>query len=166
MGSGQKLYAIRSVSWRRNRLVTAIDEPRGIPEDASEYIAKEHERWESDAHSASYFTVEELLTVRDLSCTMTGFFDVKDYAKYKEDGKPENWFDKYSAPNHKSISNEEMDRLIEQVAFWGDEKYITEVTWQMPYKDIAKYFWEEIVDAMAALDPDPKNVRMVFWFDN
>lgn len=40
--------------------VTPIAPPRGLPEDASGFIREEHLRWESDAHSSSYFTTEEL----------------------------------------------------------------------------------------------------------
>lgn len=38
-----------------------IDEPRGIPDDCNEMIKKDFEDWGCDAHSASYFTLKELM---------------------------------------------------------------------------------------------------------
>lgn len=150
----------------RNRSVTPISEPRGIPKDACKKIKNEKKRWGGDGHSHSYFTAAELLKAKDSTCLMTGFFDIKDYLSYKETGQPEQWYDKYQAAGHEVISNEEMEKRSNNIAFWGGEKYVTEITWEFPYKESAPYFWETVVPTMAALDPDPENVRMVFWFDN
>ena len=38
-----------------------IAEPRGVPDDASVKVRAEHDWWESDAHSASWLTLAELL---------------------------------------------------------------------------------------------------------
>lgn len=38
-----------------------IDRPRGIPEDATEYVKKQYDTWYDDAHSGSYFTLKELI---------------------------------------------------------------------------------------------------------
>jgi len=38
-----------------------ISESKGIPEDVCEEIKEEYERWDSDAHSASYLTLRELI---------------------------------------------------------------------------------------------------------
>lgn len=45
--------------------LTCIDYPRGIPEDATEYVMHEYFRWGMDAHSCSYFTLRELIDYRD-----------------------------------------------------------------------------------------------------
>jgi len=37
-----------------------LSEPRGIPEDSDDWIINEYERWNGDAHSASYLTLREL----------------------------------------------------------------------------------------------------------
>lgn len=39
---------------------TALDAPRGIPQDVDYEIEKEYNNWNGDAHSASYFTLKEL----------------------------------------------------------------------------------------------------------
>ena len=41
--------------------VEYIDDPRGIPENASDYVKEAFDRWKFDAHSASYFTLKELI---------------------------------------------------------------------------------------------------------
>lgn len=38
-----------------------ISDPKGIPEDSCEIIKKEYEEWGCCAHSASYFTLKELM---------------------------------------------------------------------------------------------------------
>ena len=38
-----------------------ISEPKGLPEDVSDYVRKKYEYWDEDAHSASYLTAKELL---------------------------------------------------------------------------------------------------------
>lgn len=46
---------------RNYSAITPIALPRGIPEDASAWVAEEHESWSCDAHSASWLSVAELL---------------------------------------------------------------------------------------------------------
>ena len=43
--------------------VDPISYPRGVPKDASSAYSYMVQRWDSDAHSHSYFTLEELLEV-------------------------------------------------------------------------------------------------------
>ena len=38
-----------------------IDEPRGLPDDVTEYVKQEYDSWCIDAHSCSYFTLKELV---------------------------------------------------------------------------------------------------------
>jgi hypothetical protein len=40
--------------------IIPISNPRGLPEDVSYLVKKSYERWDTDAHSASYITCEEL----------------------------------------------------------------------------------------------------------
>lgn len=148
----------------RNRDVTPLSDRRGVPEDSCREIKEAEE--DGDGHSHSYLTAAELLKAKESTCLMTGFFDTKGYIQYKETGQPDQWFSKYQLFGREVISNEEMDRRVENIAFSGSEKYITEVIWEFPYKESAPHFWNTIVPALADLDPDPENVRMVFWFDN
>ena len=76
-----------------------ICEPRGIPSDASYAYKYMCDQWDGDAHSHSYFTLEELL----------------------------------------------------------------EVDWTS--KDL-KWFQDTTIKKMKSIDPDPKKIRAVFFFDN
>ncbi len=40
--------------------ITPICQPKGFPTDASADVRQEYERWDCDAHSASYLTLHEL----------------------------------------------------------------------------------------------------------
>lgn len=48
---------------RNSGHVQPICDPRGIPDDASSGYKYMCDRWDGDAHSHSYFTLEELLSV-------------------------------------------------------------------------------------------------------
>lgn len=41
--------------------IRPIIEPRGLPDDISEYTRKCYERWEGDAHTPHYYTLAEIL---------------------------------------------------------------------------------------------------------
>lgn len=45
----------------RSKEFNPIDYPRGLPEDVTEEIKNEHQEWDVDAHSATYYTLDELL---------------------------------------------------------------------------------------------------------
>ena len=48
---------------RNYSAVSPIAAPRGVPPDMSATAAKDYDTWGSDAHSASWLTVDELLAV-------------------------------------------------------------------------------------------------------
>ena len=61
---GSRNYYIFSIlADVRNSGVEPINYPKGIPDDASTGYLYKCEQWDSDAHSHSYFTLEELLNV-------------------------------------------------------------------------------------------------------
>jgi len=60
-GRNYALFAILADVRNYAEDLSPIFHPRGIPNDASESIRKEHCAWESDAHSASYLTLKELI---------------------------------------------------------------------------------------------------------
>lgn len=49
----------------RNDGYDYIDEPRGLPDDVTEFVKKDYETWGWDAHSCSYFTLRELIEYHD-----------------------------------------------------------------------------------------------------
>lgn len=48
---------------RNYSAITPISDQRGMPEDVSEDVLGEYERWGDDAHSASWLSLNELLSV-------------------------------------------------------------------------------------------------------
>lgn len=45
--------------------IPCLDDPRGLPGNLSEDVWSEWEKWEPDAHSASYFTLLELIEAQE-----------------------------------------------------------------------------------------------------
>lgn len=46
---------------RAYNLEECIDYPRGLPDDVTKYVKDVYKIWELDAHSTSYFTLQELI---------------------------------------------------------------------------------------------------------
>lgn len=137
-------------------------EPRGLPEDIT--AASKKKFYEGNDHSASYFTLKELLEIKEKTQVITGYVDIKNYLEYKEIGFPSYW----SNYIHKDsiISNEEMERRIKLKPFWDGDYFWTEIIWEMKNSQVKGKFWTEFVPAMAKLHKDPEKVRFVLWFDN
>lgn len=72
-GAWEKITDLEPFDWRSYGMfgflagvrnysdVPPIAERRGVPTDASREVAEDYERWDSDAHSASWLSVAELL---------------------------------------------------------------------------------------------------------
>ena len=50
---------------RNSYLIDYISEPKGLPDDVTEYVKREYGAWGNDAHSCSYFTLQELIDYHD-----------------------------------------------------------------------------------------------------
>lgn len=154
----------------RSRDITPLAALRDLPEDCSEYIRKQHQEWDIDAHSASYYYLDELLKASKLSTTIYSFLSVKEYKEYKESNLTSStvkYHDFYGCQDNIFISNEEMDRIVELTAFLGESEYYTKISSQVPNIDIGDpYFWKISLPLIQKLDDNPKNIRCVFWFDN
>ena len=63
---------------RNYSMIKPLAEPRGIPNDVSKKVKVDYDYYNFDAHSASYFTIAELLAVdykqivEDRRCTIDG----------------------------------------------------------------------------------------------
>ena len=64
---GDRNYSLFAVlaDVRNSNLADYIAEPRGLPDDVTEFIKREYVAWGSDAHSCSYFTLQELIDYHD-----------------------------------------------------------------------------------------------------
>lgn len=162
-----------------------IADPKGLPND-SEYLnavskyaydvspmsgksIPEEEReknrdWimNSDYHSHSYFTLDELMKYDWNQLTLkSGVVTKAEYLRYKKDGSPSAWCGSVSGGGVRNISNEEMETAM-------DTKHIqhyTTVEWGSTYAERCGNFLNTTIPALQRLG-DRKDVRIVFWFDN
>lgn len=65
--SGDRDYDLFAVlaDVRNYDLVDYIAEPKGLPNDATEFVKREYSDWAGDAHSCSYFTLQELIEYQE-----------------------------------------------------------------------------------------------------
>ena len=157
----------------RNEEIAPLAEPRGVPNDMSATLASEWATWSGDGHTPSYFMLSELLEAREKKSMFAGFVNVKNYKIYKETGFPTHVLsDKneikwtYRDVPYEIVSESEMDRYFNMKAFLGETEYLAEIVWERPNHTISTYFWDELLPRIAQLDPDPNNIRCIFWFDN
>lgn len=60
---GNRNYSLFAVlaDVRNDGSLDYIDEPRGLPDDVTEFVKEDYDGWGWDAHSCSYFTLRELI---------------------------------------------------------------------------------------------------------
>jgi hypothetical protein len=141
-----------------------ISEPRGLPEDVSNDVNERSESWDSDGHSHSYFTVQELLDYDWNQITMKrGYISLQQYNVLKESG--EKWPDSWSGgvAGHNIVCIDEHE--VEGYQFENDKKYYINYHWTITYKESADFFHDTTIPTLLQLG-SPNNVRIVFWFDN
>lgn len=149
----------------RSEAFSALAPQRGLPCNISVGVAKEWENWMGDGHSPSYYTLTELLESKNKSSIVTAYLSVQSYKYYKKMGYPNDWYS-YLPFRSKEVSNQEMDKIINLLAFSDGEEYYTETIWEQPNRLICEHFGDKIIPAMQELDSNTDNVRFIFWFDN
>lgn len=135
------------------RSITSL-ERKGFPDDCNKLIVEENERWDGDAHSHSWLTLQEIYDYQDANTHVRYTGMVSPAAAEALDngtGTPNVWYR------------------------WTSEEDWVERTWTIEC-DVMKYLIEA-VEARAKNDmwvydkgriPRDKaeNFRVVFWFDN
>jgi hypothetical protein len=132
-----------------------ISEPRGLPEDVSKQTKAASDRWDSDGHSHSYFTLKEL---KDYVKTMSkikqcGLVSQKE-AKLLDDGTstPTTWC-KGASPELNLVWRE-----------WEDEyNPLTKLIEAIDERKRNEFWIFRKEDDKGEKDGD---IRIVFWFDN
>lgn len=155
----------------RSKQYDAIVTPRGLPEKLSMGVRLQYKENENIIHTASYFTLEELLAWRDKSSTVTYFLNAIQYKKYVEAGKIVDDEDHKSyhinCPRSSNlVSNAKMSRIMEMLSMFDENEYMTRVDQEIPFTKISKAFWVDIVNEMLTIDSDPTKVRCIFWFED
>lgn len=150
--------------------VTPIDIPRGLPDNTSDFLTACYESWGCDAHSASNFTVAELLSFDwTQNKTHRGYVAWDAWKEWKRCPwirSPKSYCGGVSGPNVVILSQKEArDAVSCNRAFHPTESVYVNDEWVTPYWYCCKQFWSEIIPQLLAIG-DPKHVRIVFWFDN
>lgn len=144
-----------------------ISEPKGLPDDASDYVNEEAERWEGDGHSHSFFNVAELLAYDWDQVTMKqGYVDLEDYLAVRENGGyPASWCADCSGRDIVKIDENNFDKEAAlKLKNEGKDVHVL-YRWSISYREPAKTFLETTIPVLQSLG-DPDDVRIVFWFDN
>jgi hypothetical protein len=151
----------------RNYNVKPIADQRGIPKDVSKTIYEIYFDFGSDAHSASYLTIEELLAAEKSKVIFRRLCGIETYKKYLEDPFCFDYPDVYNYYNIKIISNSEMDKIIKLTAFL-DKEYYTYVEYdaKLSFNPPEIDLWSKIIPKILKVESYPKKLRAVFWFDN
>ncbi len=161
-----------------------IAPPRGLPADVSRLVRREFKSWGLNAHTPSWFTLEELLNfdwTQLVECRRRLSFE--QFFKWAEsgyEGEP-----RTSLIGHDSddcITMEEAEIMVVELRLTSGEYVENEaafleehkgavilVKWQESYNRSASDFWSESIPVLLHIAGDVKHasdVRIVFWFDN
>jgi len=153
----------------RSEVFLPFTEPRDVPADLSSKVYEKYKADDADMHHPSWISLEELQDVQDTVETVSVWVDMPNYRKYKKLGKNTNRGYDYYLRNPKNVqvvSNEKMERIMNLSSFLDENDYWTNVKYQISFKEIAKDFWVDMLQAMIKLGHDPNDVRIVFWFIN
>lgn len=160
-----------------------MSDPRGLPDDCSLEVRGESDGWGEDGHSHSWFTVSELMVYdwTQVSC-LQGWVDAVNFEEFERWRKsrgegPESYCGMVGGGGVRHVTNDEMREMIKGK---GEGKYgnayttaiaaaapscYTMVEWEIPYYKCARTFLSETMPRLWQLGK-PKDVRIVFWFDN
>lgn len=137
-----------------------IDEPRGLPKDATDFVKADYKDWEWDAHSCSYLTLRELIDFHNegYGLKRRGMIGPEAQKLLDEQGIfPDSWCQGTNNPEYELREWEEPSEilvpLIDKLKERADElNLIYDFSWDGRNVD-------ECLEKA-------KNIRIVFWFDN
>jgi hypothetical protein len=145
-----------------------IAKRRGLPKDVSEEIKKESDRWDSDGHSHTYLTLEELLAF-DWSKPFKQhprLVEKSVYEAWDKKGYPSSCCGDAFGPNIEKLEQAEYEHLkAGGHKFDTNKTYYIRMSFDLTYADAAEHFLDETVPRLMELG-EPEDVRIVFWFDN
>lgn len=142
-----------------------IVEPRGIPVDVSRGVKADFEDWGSDAHTPSWLTLREVLDF-DWSKNFDGderLVPLKVYEEWDKKGYPP--MSCGGASNSTVFTPKGYEEHKKSGEPFPPNSYVV-MTFGLTYGDVAENFLARPVERCRELDPNPENVRFVFWFDN
>lgn len=145
-GRNYSLFALLA-DVRNDHDLTPLSEPKGLPKDVSEEIKEKAEEWGGDGHSHSYFTLQELLDI-DWDFTVipqAGLVDKKNYDLFKLTNRPYEWC--------QGTNQTDYHKIKWNVSLREFMRDFIDVLYELRY-------WGKLKEL------EPKDIRLVFWFDN
>lgn len=133
--------------------VTPVSEPKGIPEDASEFVREENERWQGDGHTHSWLTLAEMREYQKQKPVMhyTGLLAPIDLIAFDTTGKtPNSWCQRTNQQGHERREWSEENNSLVGLIDLLEKRAIELLQWKGQQYNI---------------ENDDK-IRIVFWFDN
>lgn len=144
-----------------------LSEPRGVPEDASSEVSKAYTDWDLDAHSASWFTLKELLEF-DWSGRFSArerWVDSITYEAWDKKGYPPSSCGGAYGQGIVSYTREEYEALKAANEIEPSDRAYIIMSFDLTYGDTSESF-QEMLQRCKELHSDHEKVRFVFWFDN
>lgn len=165
-GRNYDLFAILA-DVRNGGDINCIRHPRDLPDDVSEELLEMWTQWGTDAHSTSYFTLQELI---EFDWGETVYRNESVFVKHIQ-------MDLFSYRRLLRLIRDN-SKLVE--AAWKyinsptsvtkTEKYTDNTTVEtgadVTYRSLSPHFFEYTMEKLAEMVSDPDDIRIVFWFDN
>lgn len=161
-----------------------IHDLRGIPENASPEVQAVADQWDTDGHSRSWATVEELMAFDwTQKTTLIGWLDGWSFAEWENwkrgrGESPKEWCGGVSGGSIRHISEDQMRKEIMAIRgegrrIWDVEKEIQtklgqtycRSEWTQFYYQCTGSFLGETLPKLWRLGK-PSEVRIVYFFDN
>lgn len=130
-----------------------VAEPKGIPEDCSEYVLKDYRDWDCDGHTHSWLTLKELEEYQQQAPPMkfTGMLSPAQAKDLDEEGiTPSSWCQWTNKEDYVRREWEEENTVLIPLI----EKLETRAI------ELLKYGYGELNET------NKENIRIVIWFDN
>jgi hypothetical protein len=138
-----------------------ICEPKGLPEDASDYVRGEYEDEIWDAHSCSYFTLQELIDFSEERHPLRrrGMLSPEQQAQLDDGILPDHWCRDTSDP---SYGVREWEEEVDVLAPLIEDLKRRASQFDMIYD----FQWDGNDKSRQEAYDKSADIRIVFWFDN
>ena len=165
--------------------VKPISPPRGMPDDLSTEVADEYEGWGGDAHSASWYSLDELINWNwdepaGYCSGIVGIEQFKEYLKTKK--PPDSYCQGIGGPNIVVADPAWLaDQIMQEelAASQGKDSgkflkpgvnYHVRLGWGQTYRELAGEHFLKVVEELRGIADEEKlpydRVRICFYFDN
>lgn len=146
--------------------ITPISMPKGLPDDVTETVKAESERWGVDGHSHTWLTLRELQEYDwDQESIRRGAVSLEEYETRQRTGQDyQDWCGGIHGPNIVTIPAILVESKAKRLLNEKKKVYVQD-EWAVSLRETMNYFIEGTMKSLAELG-EPDDVRIVIWFDN